>query len=192
LLAEWAFHRPVFSKHRFLLSVDLLPIPLLSALAGGVIAYISSSSSTSSPESCHSDSSNGSYQSSSPLQGSSPSHSRPGQPASTALAAGRQNLPGTQKSGRSSSSGKCGITSKPHTLTCVFKSCVLSFLQSSLHWFNHRFNFLVQPMWKFRFFNTARSCSVIQQQNSVLTSGFSWSKNEQTALFVQFSLYPSY
>ncbi|XP_072226683.1 nuclear receptor subfamily 1 group D member 2b [Leuresthes tenuis] len=92
----------------------------LSKAAGGVIAYISGSSSTSSPESCHSDSSNGSYQSSSPLQGSSPSHSRPGQPVS--LAAGRQNLPGTQKSGRSSSSGKCGIT-KINGLVLLCKVC---------------------------------------------------------------------
>ncbi|KAM4539293.1 nuclear receptor subfamily 1 group D member 2b [Odontesthes bonariensis] len=94
----------------------------LSKSAGGVIAYISSSSSTSSPESCHSDSSNGSYQSSSPVQGSSPSHSRPGQPTSPAPAAGRQNLPGTQKSGRSSSSGKCGIT-KINGLVLLCKVC---------------------------------------------------------------------
>uniref|UniRef100_H3CWQ0 Nuclear receptor subfamily 1, group D, member 2b n=1 Tax=Tetraodon nigroviridis TaxID=99883 RepID=H3CWQ0_TETNG len=65
---------------------------------GGVIAYISSSSSGSSPESCHSDSSNGSYQSSSPP--------RAPRPAATC-----QTLPGTQKAGRASSA-KCGITSK--------------------------------------------------------------------------------
>ncbi|KAK2830030.1 hypothetical protein Q5P01_017961 [Channa striata] len=72
--------------------------------AGGVIAYISSSSSASSPEACHSDSSNGSYQSSSPPHGTSPSH----------------NLPG--KTGRSSSSAKCGIT-KINGLVLLCKVC---------------------------------------------------------------------
>ncbi|XP_044148954.1 nuclear receptor subfamily 1 group D member 2 isoform X2 [Bufo gargarizans] len=43
--------------------------------AGGVIAYISSSSSASSPSSCHSESSNGSFQSSSSSLPSSPSSS---------------------------------------------------------------------------------------------------------------------
>lgn len=86
---------------------------LCPSTPGGVIAYISSSSSGSSPESCHSDSSNGSYQSSSPPHGSSPSRHQQGQPADPALPAGCQNLPGTQKNGRSSSTAKCGITSKP-------------------------------------------------------------------------------
>lgn len=89
---------------------------------GGVIAYISSSSSGSSPESCHSDSSNGSYQSSSPPHGSSPSCHQQGQPADPALPAGCQNLPGTQKSGRSSSTAKCGITSKRVTPMCALRS----------------------------------------------------------------------
>lgn len=81
---------------------SLCPLP-----TGGVIAYISSSSSSSSPESCLSDSSNGSYQSSSPPRGSSPS----ADPVLPAAPAG-QNLPGTAKSGRSSTATKCGITSK--------------------------------------------------------------------------------
>lgn len=77
-----------------------------STKAGGVIAYISSSSSG--PESCHSDSSNGSYQSSSPPRGSSPSHHKQGQPADPALAAAASGKkpPGPQKSSRT----KCGIT----------------------------------------------------------------------------------
>uniref|UniRef100_A0A3Q1BAU7 Nuclear receptor subfamily 1, group D, member 2b n=1 Tax=Amphiprion ocellaris TaxID=80972 RepID=A0A3Q1BAU7_AMPOC len=84
-----------------------------------VIAYISSSSSASSPESCHSDSSNGSYQSSSPPRGSSPSQlSQSADPTFT----GGQNLPGTQKSGRSSSSAKCGIT-KINGLVLLCKVC---------------------------------------------------------------------
>lgn len=89
--------------------------------AGGVIAYISSSSSGSSPESCHSDSSNGSYQSSSPPHGSSPSRHQRGQPADPALPAVGQNLPGTQKSGRSSTA-KCGIT-KINGLVLLCKVC---------------------------------------------------------------------
>ncbi|KAM9737391.1 nuclear receptor subfamily 1 group D member 2b isoform 2-T2 [Menidia menidia] len=92
-----------------------------SKAAGGVIAYISSSSSISSPESCHSDSSNGSYQSSSPPRGSSPSHSQLA-PASPSPAAGNQNLPGTPKSGRSTSSGKSGIT-KINGLVLLCKVC---------------------------------------------------------------------
>lgn len=93
-----------------------------STKAGGVIAYISSSSSASSPESCHSDSSNGSYQSSSPPHGSSPSRHQLGQRADTTLPAGGQNLPGTQKSGRSSSTAKCGIT-KINGLVLLCKVC---------------------------------------------------------------------
>ncbi|KAE8282355.1 Nuclear receptor subfamily 1 group D member 2 EAR4 Rev-erb-beta [Larimichthys crocea] len=93
-----------------------------STKAGGVIAYISSSSSGSSPESCHSDSSNGSYQSSSPPHGSSPSRHQLGQPADPAIPAGGQNLPGTQKSGRSSSTAKCGIT-KINGLVLLCKVC---------------------------------------------------------------------
>ncbi|KAM7372792.1 hypothetical protein PAMP_007689 [Pampus punctatissimus] len=84
--------------------------PSCRCAPGGVIAYISSSSSASSPESCHSDSSNGSYQSSSPPHGSSPSRRQLGQSADPTLPTGGQSLPGTQKSGRSSSTAKCGIT----------------------------------------------------------------------------------
>ncbi|CAN9504134.1 unnamed protein product [Ophioblennius macclurei] len=92
-----------------------------STKAGGVIAYISSSSSASSPESCHSDSSNGSYQSTSPPRGPSPSHGPPGRPAGPSL--GRaQNLPGTQKGGRSSSTAKSGIT-KINGLVLLCKVC---------------------------------------------------------------------
>ncbi|XP_069567590.1 nuclear receptor subfamily 1 group D member 2b [Brachyistius frenatus] len=88
-----------------------------STKAGGVIAYISSSSSVSSPESCHSDSSNGSYQSSSPPHGSSP-----GQPADPSPSGGGRTLPGTQKSGRASSTAKCGIT-KINGLVLLCKVC---------------------------------------------------------------------
>ncbi|XP_070777597.1 nuclear receptor subfamily 1 group D member 2b [Enoplosus armatus] len=94
-----------------------------STKAGGVIAYISSSSSGSSPESCHSDSSNGSYQSSSsPLRGSSPSRHQLGQPAVRAPPAAGQSLTGTQKSGRSSSTAKCNIT-KINGLVLLCKVC---------------------------------------------------------------------
>ncbi|GAA6226752.1 nuclear receptor subfamily 1 group D member 2 [Lates japonicus] len=92
-----------------------------STKAGGVITYISSSSSASSPESCHSDSSNGSYQLSSPPHGSSPSHRQLGQPADPTLPASGQNLPGAQKTGRSSSA-KCGIT-KINGLVLLCKVC---------------------------------------------------------------------
>ncbi|XP_068188612.1 nuclear receptor subfamily 1 group D member 2b [Antennarius striatus] len=91
--------------------------------AGGVIAYISSSGAGSSPESCHSDSSNGSYQSSSPPRGSSPSGQPPAGPAHPT---GRRDLPGSQKGGRSSSSSsssaKCGIT-KISGLVLLCKVC---------------------------------------------------------------------
>ncbi|XP_054461992.1 nuclear receptor subfamily 1 group D member 2b [Anoplopoma fimbria] len=88
--------------------------------AGGVIAYISSSSSG--PESCHSDSSNGSYQSSSPPHGSLANRRQLSQQADPALASGGQNLPGPQKSGRSSSTAKCGIT-KINGLVLLCKVC---------------------------------------------------------------------
>ncbi|XP_003969152.2 nuclear receptor subfamily 1 group D member 2b [Takifugu rubripes] len=93
-----------------------------SSKAGGVIAYISSSSSGSSPESCHSDSSNGSYQSSSSPRGSSPSRHQQGQPADPALPVRCQNLPGTQKGGRASSTAKSGIT-KINGLVLLCKVC---------------------------------------------------------------------
>ncbi|KAK5609692.1 Nuclear receptor subfamily 1 group D member 2 [Crenichthys baileyi] len=93
-----------------------------SSKAGGVIAYISSSSSTSSPESCHSDSSNGSYQSSSPQRDSSPGRVRLGQPLDPSLGVGGQNLHGSQRGGRFSSTGKCGIT-KINGLVLLCKVC---------------------------------------------------------------------
>ncbi|KAM4630000.1 nuclear receptor subfamily 1 group D member 2b [Polymixia lowei] len=92
-----------------------------STKAGGVIAYISSSSSGSSPESCHSDSSNGSCQSSSPPHASSLSR-RQGKPAEPTLPAVDQTLPAPQKSGRSSSTAKCGIT-KINGLVLLCKVC---------------------------------------------------------------------
>lgn len=88
-----------------------------SSKAGGVIAYISSSSSASSPDSCHSDSSNGSCQSSSPPRGSSPA-----QPLDPALAGSCHSRPGTQGGARFSSSGKCGIT-KINGLVLLCKVC---------------------------------------------------------------------
>ncbi|XP_075968917.1 nuclear receptor subfamily 1 group D member 2b [Anarhichas minor] len=95
-----------------------------STKAGGVIAYISSASSG--PESCHSDSSNGSYQSSSPPRGSSANRHPPSQQAdpalALALARAGQNLPGTQKGGRSTSTAKCGIT-KINGLVLLCKVC---------------------------------------------------------------------
>lgn len=93
--------------------------------AGGVITYIRSSSSGSSPESCHSDSSNGSYQSSSPPHGSSPPLHGPSLPpelTEPTLPANGQSLPGSQKRGRSSSTAKCGIT-KINGLVLLCKVC---------------------------------------------------------------------
>ncbi|KAK5855480.1 hypothetical protein PBY51_005578 [Eleginops maclovinus] len=88
-----------------------------STKAGGVIAYISST--TSSPESCHSDSSNGSLPSSSSPSSSSPSRLQLAPPTP-------QILPGTPKTGRSSSSStstaKCGIT-KINGLVLLCKVC---------------------------------------------------------------------
>ncbi|KAG9278909.1 nuclear receptor subfamily 1 group D member 2 [Astyanax mexicanus] len=85
--------------------------------AGGVIAYISSSSSASSPESCHSDCSNSSYQSSSPPRAHSPGQREgpqgPAQP--------RPQGPGTGKT-RSPSANKCGIT-KISGLVLLCKVC---------------------------------------------------------------------
>nr|XP_040044398.1 nuclear receptor subfamily 1 group D member 2b [Gasterosteus aculeatus aculeatus] len=91
--------------------------------AGGVIAYISSSTSGSGPESCHSDSSNGSCQSSSPPRGPPAGRHPPSRQADAALAGGGQVLPGPPKSGRSSSSAaKCGIT-KINGLVLLCKVC---------------------------------------------------------------------
>ncbi|XP_036394414.1 nuclear receptor subfamily 1 group D member 2a [Megalops cyprinoides] len=92
-----------------------------STKAGGVIAYIRSSSSVSSPESCHSDSSNSSYQSS-----SSPLSLSPGQNknthASTPLAMPRSRAHGSDKTGRGASTAKCGIT-KINGMVLLCKVC---------------------------------------------------------------------
>ncbi|XP_037549553.1 LOW QUALITY PROTEIN: nuclear receptor subfamily 1 group D member 2b [Nematolebias whitei] len=89
---------------------------------GGVITYISLLSSASSPESYHSDSSNSNYQPSSPVRGSSRSHSQLIQPANHSLTTGGHHLPGTQKTGHSLSSGKCGV-SKSNGLVLLCKVC---------------------------------------------------------------------
>ncbi|XP_072531494.1 nuclear receptor subfamily 1 group D member 2b [Salminus brasiliensis] len=87
--------------------------------AGGVIAYISSSSSASSPESCHSDCSNSSYQSSSPPRANSPGR-REGQQGDKA-AQSRPQSHGAGKT-RSPSTNKCGIT-KISGLVLLCKVC---------------------------------------------------------------------
>ncbi|XP_076158317.1 nuclear receptor subfamily 1 group D member 2b isoform X1 [Alosa pseudoharengus] len=90
--------------------------------AGGVIAYISSSSTASSPESCHSDSSNGSYQSSSPPRAPSPGHRQAQQKhAATDTTTSRSANHGTGKT-RSPSTAKCGIT-KINGLVLLCKVC---------------------------------------------------------------------
>ncbi|XP_026096862.1 nuclear receptor subfamily 1 group D member 2b isoform X2 [Carassius auratus] len=82
--------------------------------AGGVIAYISSSSSACSPESCHSDSSNSSYQS------CSPPHAGQGQgPQGEALAGTPQSRGGKA---RSPSTTRSGIT-KINGLVLLCKVC---------------------------------------------------------------------
>ncbi|XP_066529964.1 nuclear receptor subfamily 1 group D member 2b [Hoplias malabaricus] len=85
--------------------------------AGGVIAYISSSSSSSSPESCLSDCSNSSYQSSSPPRASSPArcHEGPGKP-------GGPQKHSTYKTTRSPSTSKTNIT-KISGLVLLCKVC---------------------------------------------------------------------
>ncbi|XP_035284618.1 nuclear receptor subfamily 1 group D member 2b [Anguilla anguilla] len=99
-----------------------------STKAGGVIAYISSSSSASSPESCHSDSSNGSYQSSSPTHSSSSSSSSSssgsgrGPTADSAHPHAQPRTPAAAKAGRSASSAKGGIT-KISGLVLLCKVC---------------------------------------------------------------------
>ncbi|KAL4629678.1 nuclear receptor subfamily 1 group D member 2-like isoform X2 [Arapaima gigas] len=92
-----------------------------STKAGGVIAYISSSSSASSPESCHSDSSNSSYQSTSPPHSSSSGWR---QNALTDCSPGHahQRAHGAPKTGRSASVAKCGIT-KINGLVLLCKVC---------------------------------------------------------------------
>ncbi|XP_073677848.1 nuclear receptor subfamily 1 group D member 2b [Garra rufa] len=88
-----------------------------STKAGGVIAYISSSSSASSPESCHSDSSNSSYQS------CSPPHAGQGQQGD-ALPVASQSRPPRHSGGkaRSPSTTKSGIT-KINGLVLLCKVC---------------------------------------------------------------------
>ncbi|XP_050993287.1 nuclear receptor subfamily 1 group D member 2b [Labeo rohita] len=88
-----------------------------STKAGGVIAYISSSSSASSPESCHSDSSNSSYQS------CSPPHAGQGQQGE-ALPVASQSRPPRHSGGkaRSPSTPKSGIT-KINGLVLLCKVC---------------------------------------------------------------------
>lgn len=97
--------------------VSLLLENMEATKAGGVIAYISSSSSASSPESCHSDCSNSSYQSSSPPRANSPGQ-REG-PQGTA-----QSRPQGHSTGktRSPSTNKCGIT-KISGLVLLCKVC---------------------------------------------------------------------
>ncbi|XP_051519164.1 nuclear receptor subfamily 1 group D member 2b [Myxocyprinus asiaticus] len=94
-----------------------------STKAGGVIAYISSSSSASSPESCHSDSSNSSYQScSSPHSSSSPSCQQGQQ--GEALPVAPQAHPPRHGGGkaRSPSTARSGIT-KINGLVLLCKVC---------------------------------------------------------------------
>lgn len=90
-----------------------------STKAGGVIAYISSTSSSSSP--CHSDSSNGSFHSSSPPRTSSPS-CRQDKPGNTPPTTAGHSRTQSQKTGRSSSTAKCSIT-KINGLVLLCKVC---------------------------------------------------------------------
>ncbi|MBN3298662.1 NR1D2 protein, partial [Amia calva] len=91
---------------------------------GGVIAYISSSSSSSSPESCHSDCSNSSFQSSSPPLPASPSQR--GELAADVCVTSRAQSHGryhsSAKPGRSASTAKCGIT-KINGMVLLCKVC---------------------------------------------------------------------
>lgn len=91
-----------------------------STKAGGVIAYISSSSSASSPESCHSDSSNSSYHfsSSSPTASFSSRHN--GQQVDVANFSQPQSHSTTKT--RSPSTAKSGIT-KISGLVLLCKVC---------------------------------------------------------------------
>ncbi|XP_036411144.1 nuclear receptor subfamily 1 group D member 2b isoform X2 [Megalops cyprinoides] len=93
----------------------------MESTKGGVIAYISSSSSASSPESCHSDCSNSSYQSSSPTHNSSPSRGR-GLHIDNAPTQPHPRSHGNTKTGRSASTTKCGIT-KISGLVLLCKVC---------------------------------------------------------------------
>ncbi|XP_076865878.1 nuclear receptor subfamily 1 group D member 2b [Brachyhypopomus gauderio] len=89
-----------------------------STKAGGVIAYISSSSSASSPESCLSDCSNSSYRSSSPPCAASPGHREV--PTRGEQVARPQGHGGSKA--RSPSSSKCAIT-KISGLVLLCKVC---------------------------------------------------------------------
>ncbi|XP_018605876.1 nuclear receptor subfamily 1 group D member 2b isoform X2 [Scleropages formosus] len=93
----------------------------MESTKGGVIAYISSSSSASSPESCHSDSSNSSYHSTSPPHTSSSSWRQVSLPDSSPGHA-HQRAHGAPKMGRSASVAKCGIT-KINGLVLLCKVC---------------------------------------------------------------------
>ncbi|XP_060760750.1 nuclear receptor subfamily 1 group D member 2b isoform X2 [Neoarius graeffei] len=91
-----------------------------STKGGGVIAYISSSSSASSPESCHSDSSNSSYQFSSSSPSASFSNRHNGQQMDAANFSQPQSHSTTKT--RSPSTAKSGIT-KISGLVLLCKVC---------------------------------------------------------------------
>ncbi|XP_035280254.1 nuclear receptor subfamily 1 group D member 2a [Anguilla anguilla] len=91
-----------------------------STKAGGVIAYIRSSSSMSVSESCHSDSSNGSFQSSSPPLHLSPSR-KPGAPHA-ALRHAQPRAHAAEKPGRAGPAARCGIT-KINGMVLLCKVC---------------------------------------------------------------------
>ncbi|KAM6967562.1 nuclear receptor subfamily 1 group D member 2a [Aplochiton taeniatus] len=97
-----------------------MPEEIGQAIPGGVIAYISSGSA-SSPESCMSDSSNGGYLSSSPARHSLPSRAV-GMVVDIAPPAKHQRGHGTEKTGRSTSSGKSNIT-KINGMVLLCKVC---------------------------------------------------------------------
>ncbi|XP_031442225.1 nuclear receptor subfamily 1 group D member 2b isoform X2 [Clupea harengus] len=90
-----------------------------STKAGGVIAYISSSSTG--PDSCHSDCSNSSYQSSSSSPRAPSPGQRQGQQRDSAPATSRSANHSTGKT-RSTSTAKCGIT-KINGLVLLCKVC---------------------------------------------------------------------
>ncbi|KAJ8354480.1 hypothetical protein SKAU_G00220470 [Synaphobranchus kaupii] len=91
-----------------------------STKAGGVIAYIRSSNSISGSESCHSDSSNSSF-----LSSSSPLHLSPSWKQDAPHAVLRHAQPrahGAEKTGRVASTAKCGIT-KINGMVLLCKVC---------------------------------------------------------------------
>ncbi|KAJ8290652.1 hypothetical protein GJAV_G00015890 [Gymnothorax javanicus] len=91
-----------------------------STKAGGVIAYIRSSNSISSLESCHSDSSMSGFSSVSPPLHLSPSRKQDGPPASHRHAQPRAL--GPEKTSRVTSTAKCGIT-KINGMVLLCKVC---------------------------------------------------------------------